>query len=332
MPLLYGEGRKSFMRLQFEIMKISDDESLFAWVNDGLWHYSSGLLANSPLAFRASGDIEVAFTTRSTPYVMTNKGLQITLMLCKIGGNLPYSPLPQSKSVYYLTPLNCHSKISKLPVVLKLLATVGDFVTERYVRIEPYKMDFNLLQSEISTRFEQQIFVSQPESDHVIVPGYPRNICVEVHAGCLLDREFSISTGSRSIFPWGTSYGQEIFAREWKLGLNYTQRAQSIEFQSSTATFILDITFSFSLFAEPQYLSIDLSLPRQYADLPLSERSGASEPGFGVLPVAGFPRRDRATLLLPCGDIVTASLKKTLRETEKVYTLDFGYVCQDHSA
>ncbi|KAL1604983.1 hypothetical protein SLS60_004524 [Paraconiothyrium brasiliense] len=32
MPLLYGEGEKAFSRLQEEIMKNSDDQSLFAWV------------------------------------------------------------------------------------------------------------------------------------------------------------------------------------------------------------------------------------------------------------------------------------------------------------
>ncbi|CAJ2507703.1 Uu.00g088890.m01.CDS01 [Anthostomella pinea] len=31
MPLLYGEGKKSFTRLQEEIMKVSDDQTLFAW-------------------------------------------------------------------------------------------------------------------------------------------------------------------------------------------------------------------------------------------------------------------------------------------------------------
>ncbi|KAL8955751.1 MAG: hypothetical protein Q9193_006510, partial [Seirophora villosa] len=31
MPLLYGEGRKAFRRLQYEILKESNDESIFAW-------------------------------------------------------------------------------------------------------------------------------------------------------------------------------------------------------------------------------------------------------------------------------------------------------------
>lgn len=31
MPLLYREGQKAFVRLQLEIIKTSDDESIFAW-------------------------------------------------------------------------------------------------------------------------------------------------------------------------------------------------------------------------------------------------------------------------------------------------------------
>ncbi|OAG03259.1 HET-domain-containing protein [Paraphaeosphaeria sporulosa] len=34
MPLVYGEGEKAFVRLQEEIMKDSDDQTLFAWVPD----------------------------------------------------------------------------------------------------------------------------------------------------------------------------------------------------------------------------------------------------------------------------------------------------------
>jgi hypothetical protein len=35
MPLLYGEGSRAFMRLQDEIMKISDDQTIFAWAGSG---------------------------------------------------------------------------------------------------------------------------------------------------------------------------------------------------------------------------------------------------------------------------------------------------------
>lgn len=46
-PMLYGEGEKAFERLQLEIIKTSDDQSIFAWTRDQ--HRSlSGLLAKSP--------------------------------------------------------------------------------------------------------------------------------------------------------------------------------------------------------------------------------------------------------------------------------------------
>ena len=42
MPLLYGEGKAAFQRLQHEILKASDDEIIFAWRNESLIY--SGML------------------------------------------------------------------------------------------------------------------------------------------------------------------------------------------------------------------------------------------------------------------------------------------------
>jgi hypothetical protein len=54
MPILYGEGSTAFLRLQTEILKVSDDESIFAWSSDD-WHrdryMNNGLLAPSPSLF-----------------------------------------------------------------------------------------------------------------------------------------------------------------------------------------------------------------------------------------------------------------------------------------
>ena len=50
--LLYGEGEKAFARLQEEIMKGSDDHSLFAWKANGTDRRDfRGLLADSPVEF-----------------------------------------------------------------------------------------------------------------------------------------------------------------------------------------------------------------------------------------------------------------------------------------
>jgi len=55
MPLLYGEGRfRAFVRLQTEIVKSSDDDSIFAFVDDGS---NRGLLARSPFTFCGSAMI-----------------------------------------------------------------------------------------------------------------------------------------------------------------------------------------------------------------------------------------------------------------------------------
>jgi hypothetical protein len=80
--MLYGEGEKAFERLQLEIIKTSDDQSIFAWTGDEN-RGPSGLLAKSPDDFRRSHDICQVIDTNPdpAPYEMTNKGLRISLHL-----------------------------------------------------------------------------------------------------------------------------------------------------------------------------------------------------------------------------------------------------------
>ncbi|KAI4189439.1 MAG: hypothetical protein L6R41_001457 [Letrouitia leprolyta] len=76
MPLLYGEGRKAFIRLQSEFIKISDDESVFAWFATESWK-ANGILAASPRAFANLTQIELHRPMiGKRPYSLTNKGLQ----------------------------------------------------------------------------------------------------------------------------------------------------------------------------------------------------------------------------------------------------------------
>ncbi|KAM7219455.1 Heterokaryon incompatibility protein (HET) domain containing protein [Rhypophila decipiens] len=59
LPLIYGEGQRAFLRLQEEILKVTDDHTLFAWrgdPDDDTRHGASGLLAPSPVQFRNFGD------------------------------------------------------------------------------------------------------------------------------------------------------------------------------------------------------------------------------------------------------------------------------------
>ena len=87
MPLLYGEGRKAFVRLQHEIINQSDDESIFAWTldpgQDGeeRYHVGADMFADSPKCYAASGSLESTYpsngTLRRHPCHITKKGLEI---------------------------------------------------------------------------------------------------------------------------------------------------------------------------------------------------------------------------------------------------------------
>lgn len=87
MPMLYGEGEKAFIRLQEEIMKHSDDQSLFAWTDlDAPADSHCGLFANSPDKFRNSANIMPYQGWEPTsPYSISNKGLRIELHLSPYG-------------------------------------------------------------------------------------------------------------------------------------------------------------------------------------------------------------------------------------------------------
>lgn len=81
---MYGEGEKAFIRLQEEIIKHSDDHSIFAWSIEAMAPAgcsSSGLLAPHPRCFKQSSEID-KFDGRlqvSKPFSVTNKGLSIDL-------------------------------------------------------------------------------------------------------------------------------------------------------------------------------------------------------------------------------------------------------------
>jgi hypothetical protein len=83
MPMIYGEGEEhAFLRLQEEILKISDDESIFAWTSS----LSSGLLAVSPAAFSQSGHIIVSKRQSSgKSFTFSNKGIRVELPMKRIG-------------------------------------------------------------------------------------------------------------------------------------------------------------------------------------------------------------------------------------------------------
>jgi len=65
MPTLYGEGKKAFHRLQLEIIHKSNDQSIFAWSDNGRMPYErrgqipGNILANDPYYFRGCRGMEL---------------------------------------------------------------------------------------------------------------------------------------------------------------------------------------------------------------------------------------------------------------------------------
>jgi hypothetical protein len=94
MPIIYGEGERSFVRLQEEILKVSDDHSLFTW--DGvLGGDSQRMIARSPDSFRRK-DIRnestlFAHMLKNAPsappnqdFMWTNLGIRVYLPISRV--------------------------------------------------------------------------------------------------------------------------------------------------------------------------------------------------------------------------------------------------------
>jgi hypothetical protein len=156
LPLIYGEGEKAFFRLQEEIMKHSDDQSLFAW-NFPLEHrtlsppflfssiilawkepYDSGnryyrrqcgILAPSPVEFAGSGSI--ISSEGSGPvshFSMTNRGIHVDLPIFRSRSQGVYvllgCQLKEDPSKILAMPLappkegNCYARATFEPVLV----------------------------------------------------------------------------------------------------------------------------------------------------------------------------------------------------------------------
>ncbi|OBR08152.1 HET domain-containing protein [Colletotrichum higginsianum IMI 349063] len=86
MPMLYGEGRGAFMRLQEEIIKETNDLTLFAWIaspgDSGAQDPPEyrGILASSPREFRNAGKLELSRDAKYNPEVGTPWFMSFSVM------------------------------------------------------------------------------------------------------------------------------------------------------------------------------------------------------------------------------------------------------------
>ncbi|KAH6704484.1 HET domain-containing protein [Verticillium dahliae] len=125
MPLLYGEGNAAFQRLQLELLKQSEEESLLAWgldssvqliikppnwrglvsvANNSRPSRGRGVLAHHPGAFRSWQGLEASEEDTSkwpprSKMQATKSGLEITVPLIKLRGRC-YAVLNCSRSAH----------------------------------------------------------------------------------------------------------------------------------------------------------------------------------------------------------------------------------------
>ncbi|KAK7462335.1 hypothetical protein VKT23_007936 [Stygiomarasmius scandens] len=131
MPPLYGEGStKAFMRLQQEIIKISDDRSIFAWISRPEDPSElRGLLARSPIEFRASGTVgipRIEELGHKSSFSFTNNGLRIHL------------PIKATSDNKWLASLHCCS--IKDGVTSNLSVSLQRIGEQHYVRCYPHEV------------------------------------------------------------------------------------------------------------------------------------------------------------------------------------------------
>ncbi|KAK7970104.1 hypothetical protein PG996_001461 [Apiospora saccharicola] len=130
MPLLYGEGKKAFTRLQEEILEDTDDQTIFAWTvspESPRSFNTVGILAESPADFASSASLIQVFPELSKPSTMTNLGLSVHLTLVP----RDYSTLSHLSQGFLTT------EIEVVSAILNCGRSSTDLVMIRLLRVKP---------------------------------------------------------------------------------------------------------------------------------------------------------------------------------------------------
>ena len=119
MPLMYGEGKNAFVRLQEELLRSGDDESIFAWSafseprdafkTAPLGHFRRKdnliqnieiypyLFADTPQRFASCANVKKSIIYDREPSFMTNRGLRMDVSLIPL----------LDQAAEFVVPLNC---------------------------------------------------------------------------------------------------------------------------------------------------------------------------------------------------------------------------------
>jgi hypothetical protein len=147
MPLLYGERGKAFIRLQEEIMKASDDQSIFAWKPSDST-LPTGLLATTPKHFDTSRNITwPGLLNGSQPSSMNSRGICATFEL---------EANPDEHGTYFAR-LACHRLKDNRQYAIVLQHIQGD----QYIRINTNILDARKLLEQRRPTAHKTVYVRQ---------------------------------------------------------------------------------------------------------------------------------------------------------------------------
>ncbi|EPE03441.1 het and ankyrin domain protein [Ophiostoma piceae UAMH 11346] len=136
MPIMYGEGKAAFIRLQEEILKNSDDHSIFAWTSPHANPYKLyGLLADSPSRFKSSTTVRQFLPSNDSDHTggewqVTNIGLRLKLLMLPINAGRATGD--------YSARLECYVFSGKAPIspVIRLRRLWGD----QFARVHAHEL------------------------------------------------------------------------------------------------------------------------------------------------------------------------------------------------
>ncbi|KAK0620913.1 heterokaryon incompatibility protein-domain-containing protein [Immersiella caudata] len=138
MPLIYGEGKKAFRRLQEEILRISDDQSIFAWHSqDYLEGTAVDVLATSPSDFTESGALsrQPFHRVGREPTTITSQGISCQLPLLSVArlDTTDFKPFTEVDAI-----LDC--QLGNIPgtfptIRLRSLPSKGEQLPKDYYRV-----------------------------------------------------------------------------------------------------------------------------------------------------------------------------------------------------
>lgn len=127
MPLFYGEGDKAFQRLQEEIMRRSDDQSIFLWTDPTGDNYCyRGLLARHRSEFAGSGGVITLHSEVEEPYSITSTGIRMNVQLMPLSSSwlkalLPDEDIACGANELYTPKLACIHQSASATIILRRL-------------------------------------------------------------------------------------------------------------------------------------------------------------------------------------------------------------------